>query len=105
MSNLPIEYCSKKRILAVSIINQKYDVKVNVKKKFSISKGILGADYSILHKTLELLVKQNELKSLQTKNKKVILINKEHNFGGLDFQRCDEMIDFGYQAMQELFWV
>lgn len=107
VSNLSIENCETKHVLAISVINEKYEVKTEAKAWFNIKKGLLGVHYSLFHKTLEFLIQQNETKSLllaKDLHKKITLINTEHNFGPLDFQSYDEMIDFWYTEMQKIFW-
>lgn len=101
IANLPIQYATHKKVLAVSMINQ--DIQINLKDKAlpNFKTGVLGINFSLLQKCIQTLVMQNELRSIETSNKDIVLVNPVHDFSLTDFSRVDEMIEFGYQAAKK----
>ncbi|NOZ44790.1 MAG: hypothetical protein GXP45_06740 [bacterium] len=101
IANLPIEYASKKRVLAISIIHQNYRKEQTQKGRFH-SETTYKTSASILQRSVNLMIQQNEKRSLLMTKKKILVFDVKHDFSMLDFDRCDEMIDFGYSEMQKL---
>jgi predicted acylesterase/phospholipase RssA len=61
-------------------------------------------NFQVLQKTIILMMKQNELRSIETSEKNVILI--EPKYGKLEFysfNKLDELISVGYEAVKNTF--
>jgi len=103
-SNLPIELSKKKKIIAVSVIQS--DINIHIKEStrhIPLKKSFLWFNYSILQKSIHLLLLQNEEKSrLSQSNKKLFILDTKHKFNFLDFAKYKEMIDFWYKEMKKL---
>jgi predicted acylesterase/phospholipase RssA len=102
ISNLPIEVASKKRVLAVSIINQKKERQLKKKGRLIPKNTILGLNYTILLKTMRMLILQNEARSMIATKKDITYLGAPHNFGIFDFDRSGEMIAFGYEETKKI---
>ncbi len=102
-NNLPIECLRTKNVIAVSALKT-ITWPLITKRKFmwmKINRMFLNLNYQILHRTILLMMKQNEIKSLETKNKNIISV--QPNFWELEyysFNRIDEFVDLGYNEIK-----
>jgi len=104
LSNLPIELAQKKKILAVSVIQSDVNIQIKDSNRYiPLKRAFLWFNYSILQKSLHLLLLQNEEKSKNLNKKKdLFILDSKHNYNFLDFGKYKEMINFGYKEMAKL---
>jgi NTE family protein len=103
--NLPIEVLKWKNIIAVSALKN-INWKLKMTNKFfwfNLPKTFFEITYQILHKTVLIMMAQNENLSINTKWKKIILIKPD--FWDLDyysFNKVEEMIDVWYKEAKKI---
>lgn len=108
-SNLPIEVLENQNIIAVSALKNINTAIVREKDFyfFSLQKSFFAMNYQILQKSIIIMMKQNELSSLATPNKNIILL--EPDYGKLDFihfHKVDEFIEVWEKiAEKKLKWI
>ena len=104
-NNLPIECLRTKNIIAVSALKT-ITWPLKTKRKImwmKIDRMFLNLNYQILHRTILLMMKQNEIKSLEITNKNIILI--QPNFWDLEyysFNKVDEFVELGYKEIKKM---
>ncbi|EKE29776.1 MAG: Phospholipase, patatin family [uncultured bacterium (gcode 4)] len=99
INNLPIEVLAEKNILAVSVLR---DISRPLKSKlkfmgFEMKHNVFWMNYQILQKAIDIMMKQNEDRSLHSW-KNVILLHP--NFPWIDyyeFNKYDEIINIWYK--------
>ncbi len=94
LNNLPIETLDTKKILAVSVMRDiKRELHLPEKGKFSLDfrKWFLWVNYQVLQKTMDIMMKQNELASLQTKWKDIFYL--EPPMKGFDYYEFNKLMD------------
>lgn len=97
-NNLPIEVLENKNVIAVSVlrdVTRKIDTKLKV-WGFEVKHNIFGMSYQILQKSIDIMMKQNEDRSLGS-NKNIVSINPR--FPWIDyyeFNKYDEIIKIWY---------
>ncbi|MDD2516194.1 MAG: patatin-like phospholipase family protein [Candidatus Gracilibacteria bacterium] len=98
VNNLPIEVLDSKNIIAVSVLRN-IDRPISTEMKIfgiNFNKNLFGTGPQIIQKTLDLMMEQNEKRSLESK-KNIILIYP--NFPEVDyyeFNKYKEIIEIGY---------
>lgn len=105
-NNLPIEILNWKNIIAVTALRKINWPLEKTRKVFwmNFKRQFLNLSYQILHRTVLIMMKQNELRSLETNNKNIILIDPE--FWELDFysfNKIDEFIELWYKETFKIF--
>lgn len=104
VNNLPVDVLKWDNIIWVSALKQKY-WKLNKKKKifwFNINKSFFVYNYEVLHRTVLLMMKQNEDKSIRNSKSSTIIIQPD--FWDLDyysFDKIDKFIDLGYNSIKK----
>lgn len=103
-SNLPIEFLSWENIIAVSALkNVKW--KINLRKKIfwiDFSAWIFKVWYEIIHRTILIMMKQNEEKSIKYSNKEVILIEPDYkDLDYYNFNKIDWFIEAWYESIKK----
>jgi predicted acylesterase/phospholipase RssA len=105
LSNLPIEVLDWKNIIAVSAI-KKIVWPINVRKKimwFDYKVWFLNLNFQILQRSLLLMMKSNEEKSISTKWKKITLISPNTNpFDFYSFNKVDELMEVWYNEANKI---
>lgn len=103
-NNLPIDCLKWENIIAVSALkNIKWPIKT--KKSFfwfNINRNIFDLNYQVLHRAIVLMMKQNEIKSLESKNNNILLINP--NFWELEyynFNKIDNFVELWYKEIKK----
>lgn len=94
LNNLPIETLDTKKILAVSVMrNIKRKIEIPERGKFSLDfrKGFLWINYQVLQKTIDIMMKQNEEASHQTKWKDIFYL--EPSMKGVDYYEFNRIMD------------
>jgi len=105
-NNLPIESLRWKNIIAVSAL-KKITGPLKTKRSFlwlKFNRLFLNLNYQILHRSIVTMMKQNEIKSLESKNKEILLI--EPFFWDLDyysFNKIDEFVEIWYKEINKVF--
>ena len=100
VNNLPVEILDSKNIIAASALRDITRV-INRKAKLfkmDIDKTFIWINYQILQKTIDIMMKQNENRSLTTKWKKITYIHP--SFDEIDyyeFHKFKEIIEIGYK--------
>ncbi|EKE27334.1 MAG: hypothetical protein ACD_3C00223G0011 [uncultured bacterium (gcode 4)] len=101
INNLPIEVLNQKNILAVSVlrdIDRPIESKLNV-LWLEFKHNIFWMNYQILQKAIDIMMKQNEDRSLDIKEKNIIFLHPA--FPWIDyyeFNKFDEIIEIGYNC-------
>lgn len=104
-NNLPIEVLEWNNVIAVSALKQ---VNTPLKKKrtilwFDLPVWFLNINFQILQRTILLMMKQNEDRSLEIKNKNIIYINpNKNNLDFYNFDKVDEFIKNWYEKAKEI---
>ena len=104
VNNLPIEEMKSKNIIAVSVLR---DVARKINKKINIlwlevDKTFVGINYQIIQKTIDIMMKQNEDRSLEFWNKNVILIRpKFSTIDYYEFHKYEEIIEIWYKTAKK----
>ncbi len=107
INNLPIEELKSKNIIAVSVLR---DIKRQINKEtkflwFKIKHNLIWLNYQILQKTIDIMMKQNEDRSLKCKNKNILFINpKFPNIDYYEFYKFNEIIDIWYNECKRVIW-
>jgi NTE family protein len=106
VNNLPIEVLDGKNVIAVTAL-KKWNEEMKLKRKVAwidFNVWFFTMNFQVLQKTIILMMKQNELRSIETSEKNVILI--EPKYGKLEFysfNKLDELISVGYEAVKNTF--
>jgi predicted acylesterase/phospholipase RssA len=106
-SNLPIEVLSWKNVIAVSAL-KKVDTPLKTKRKLfwaSIPRWFFNLNFQILQRTILLMMKQNEDRSINTPNKEIKIIYPDYwdNLDFYSFDKVEDMVQVGYKkAKREL---
>jgi NTE family protein len=93
-NNLPVDVLTWENIIWVSALKEIF-WPINKKKFFlwfSFNKSFIKYNYEVLHRTILLMMKQNEDKSIYNCNKNAIIIKP--NFWDLDYYSFDKVNDF-----------
>lgn len=104
VNNLPIDELNWNNVIAVSVLR---DITRPIKTKINIlwiefNQNFLGLSYQILQKTIDVMMKQNEDRSLSL-NKKIIHIHPK--FVWIDyyeFNKFMEIVNIWYKQAQEM---
>lgn len=105
INNLPIEVLKVKDVIAVSVLRdiaRKIDFKTSF-FNFWINKSMFWIWYQILQKTIDIMMSQNEQRSLKTEWKNITYIHPK--FPKIDyheFHRFKEIIEIGYKTAKEI---
>ncbi len=104
INNLPIESLKWKNIIAVSALKNVNWPILTKRKIFwlSFKRQFLNLSYQIIHRTILLMMKQNEIRSIESKNKNILLI--QPNFWELDyysFNKVGEFVELGYKEIKK----
>lgn len=105
LNNLPIEILDWNDVIAVSAIKKiKWPLKTTKKVFwFDINTWFFNLNFQILQRSLLLMMKQNEQKSLNTPNKSIIFISPDYwNIEPYNFNRLDELIIIGYDGIKKV---
>ena len=98
-NNLPIEALEWKNIIAISVLRD-LGRKINYKHKFlsiEFKKWIIWLNYQILQKTIDIMMKQNEDRSLNAKWKSIKYIHPSFpNIDYYEFHKYKEIIQIWY---------
>lgn len=103
-NNLPIDVLRSKNCIWVSAL-KKVTGELQTTKKFlwlRVSNGFFNMNYQILHRTILLMMKQNEDSSMEKKKDAIII---SPNFGDLDyysFNKIDEFVEVGYKEAKRI---
>lgn len=103
--NLPIEALNWKNIIAVSAL-KKVNWPLLKTRKFlwiTFNRQFFNLNYQVLHRTIVIMMKQNEIKSMETKNKNITLI--EPSFWDLDyynFNKIDDFVEIWYKEIKKI---
>ena len=106
VNNLPIEVLAWHNIIAVTAL-KKGNEELKMKRKvlgIDFNVWFISHNFQILQRTVILMMKQNEERSIETKDKNITLIQPE--YGDLEFysfNKVDELVTIGYQAMGKKF--
>jgi len=104
MMNLPIEVLDWKNIIAVSALKiNKWNI---IEKKnifwFSFTTWFWRNNFEIIKRSVILMMKVNEDKSLETKNKNIVLIRPEFwKLDIMDFNKVDEFEKIWYNTIKK----
>ena len=102
VNNLPIEVLDGKNVIAVTAL-KKWNEEMKLKRKvigIDFNVWFFTMNFQVLQKTIILMMKQNELRSIETSEKNITLIEPE--YGKLEFysfNKLDELIKVGYEAV------
>lgn len=101
VNNLPIEVLGWKDIIAVTAL-KKWNEELKMKRKVlwvDFNVGFISHNFQILQRTVILMMKQNEERSIETPSKNIILIQPEYwDLEFYSFNKVDELITVGYKA-------
>lgn len=104
VNNLPIEVLSWKEVIAVTAL-KKWNEEMKMKRKVlwvDFNVWFVSHNFQILQRTVILMMKQNEERSIETKDKNITLIEPEYwDLEFYSFNKVDELITVGYQAVKE----
>ena len=104
VNNLPIEVLDWKDIIAVTTL-KKWNEELKMKRKvlwIDFNVGFISHNFQILQRTVLIMMKQNEERSIQTKDKNIILIKPEYwDLEFYSFNKVDELVTVGYKAAKE----
>ncbi len=101
VNNLPIEVLDSENIIAVSVlrdVTRKINTKINV-FWFKVQNNFIWINYQILQKTIDIMMKQNEDRSLNCLKKNITLIHpKFPKIDYYEFLKYDKIIKIWYEA-------
>lgn len=102
-SNLPIEVLKWKNIIAVSALKDiRWQLKTYTKffwMRFNY--WVFKMSYKILHRTILLMMKQNEERSINYSDKNVILISPDYwDLEYYNFNKVDKFIEVWYESVK-----
>lgn len=103
-NNLPVDVLEWKNIIGVSAL-KKITWKLEKKKKFlffNVNKSFIEYNYSVLHRSILIMMQQNELRSIEKSKKSTIII--QPNFWNLDyysFDKVDEFVKLWYKEAKK----
>lgn len=102
--NIPCSALSSENIIAVSALR---DVTRNTRKHTKILgfefENHLASSYTIMQKSIDILLFQNEEKSIQSSNKHITLIRPRFpEIDYYEFSRYEEIIDIGYSEAKKI---
>lgn len=98
VNNLPIEVLDNKNVIAVSVlrdITRKFDTKLKV-LGIEIKHNIFWMSYQILQKSIDIMMKQNEDRSLQVDKNLIFIHPKFPKIDYYEFHRYEEIIKIWY---------
>lgn len=103
VNNLPIEVLDWNDIIAVTAL-KKWNEEMKMKRKvfwIDFNVWFISHNFQILQRTVILMMKQNEERSIHTPNKNIICIKP--NYGKLEFysfNKVDELIEVWYESVK-----
>ena len=100
MNNLPVEILPDGRVIAVSAlrdITRQIQYSRNL-LSFEIPVGLVGNSYSILQKTIDIMLSQNEERSLVSRPDIFYVHPKYTNLDYYEFHKYEKFIQAGYEA-------
>ena len=109
VNNLPIEMLPNSRVIAVSAlrdISRKIEYTRNL-LSFEIPLGLVGNSYSILQKTIDIMLSQNEERSRNSRPDIFYIHPKYTNLDYYEFHKYKKFIQAGYEAsagLEEYMW-
>jgi predicted acylesterase/phospholipase RssA len=105
ISNLPIEVLKSTDVLAISVVRNIERV-IEMKTSFlwmEFNKTFIWVNYQILQKTIDIMMKQNENRSLETPWKNITLIHPVFpKIDYYEFNRFKEICDIGYEEARRV---
>lgn len=103
MENLPIQVVqSNHPIIAVSV---QIDIskRIKVKKSFLFPNGtILSNSYGIIRKMIWIMMMQNELKSIESRDNIILIRPGKNDIDYYDFKKMNIMMNEGYKVAKDL---
>ncbi len=99
-NNLPIESLPPWRVIAVSALRDITKSIDYTRRIFGInwSKSIVGNTYSILRKTIDIVITQNESRSIRSRDDIIYIRPAFDNLDYYNFDKYSEFIQAGYEA-------
>lgn len=100
VNNLPVELLPEGRVIAVSAlrdIRRKIEYTRNL-LSFEIPIGLFGNSYSILHKTIDIMLSQNEERSRASRGDICYIHPTYTNLDYYEFHKYEDFIRAGYEA-------
>ena len=105
VNNLPIEVLNWKDIIAISAL-KKVDSPIKKRKTFlwfNLPVSFFNLNFQILQRTILIMMKQNEDRSINTENKNIIYLNPvKEELDFFNFNKVDEFISLGYEWIKNL---
>lgn len=103
-ANLPIEELPTGRVIAVSALRDIKRAIPKSKKFFSwtIPTGIFGNGYKIMQKTIDIMLSQNETRSVKSRNDIVYIRPSFDKLDYYEFHRYKDFIEAGYVKAKEI---
>lgn len=104
VNNLPVEILPEGKVVAVSAlrdIGRRIEYTRNL-LSFDIPVGLFGNSYSILQKTIDIMLSQNEQRSLESRRDVMYVHPKYTNLDYYDFHKYEKFITSGYEASEGL---
>lgn len=102
-ANLPIELLPPWRVIAVSALRD-LTRKIHYKRRIfgmDWSKSIFGNTYSIIQKTIDIMLAQNESRSVQSREDVIYIRPRFDRLDYYEFDKYREFIEAGYIAAKE----
>lgn len=104
VNNLPIEALYWENIIAVTAL-KKWNEELKMKRKvlgLDFNVGFISHNFQILQRTVILMMKQNEERSIRTPEKNIALISPEYwDLEFYSFNKVDELVTVWYRAAKE----
>jgi NTE family protein len=102
--NIPCSTLSSENIIAVSALR---DISRNTRKRTKILgfefENHLASSYTIMQKSIDILLFQNEEKSIRSSSKRIILIRPRFpEIDYYEFGRYEEIIQIGYEEAKKI---
>jgi len=100
VNNLPVETLPEGRVIAISAlrdITRQIEYSRNL-LSFDIPVGLFGNAYSILQKTIDIMLSQNEERSLVSRTDIFYIHPKYTNLDYYEFHKYEKFIQAGYEA-------
>lgn len=104
VNNLPVEVLPVGPVIAVSAlrdISRKIEYTKNL-LSFEIPVGLFGNSYSILQKTIDIMLSQNEERSLVSRSDILYIHPAYTNLDYYEFHKYEKFIRAGYEASMGL---
>jgi NTE family protein len=103
-ANLPIELLPKGRVIAVSAMRDLSRKIVYKRKIFSLDwqNSIFTNSYNIMQKTIDIMLSQNESRSLQSRDDIIMIRPSFDSLDYYEFHKYREFIQSGYEKAKEV---